>query len=784
MPYTPNWNTNNIVWGERVGGVNGWQAGVEVIPYEGGWDDNKNYVYFRTYFRSKTSLSFYSNVSFVETVTNDNDDEILFQYSVSNQGDGRGNNIASSNDSIYVIHSADPVEIPPTFDEAFFTVDVSVTVDDGDYRGTSTSSKTDSCEFLVIRLILTPNNCTYTIVGDGVRQWYDTSYDYIQNTTFTITEIPNQYYNFSDFIVRGSWWGNYPSSWVYVYDNPFICEGLMGFPPDSEGTYPIRIELYTYPNSYAVTANSGAYPYDYNNRWYGRWEKETDFVFSSLREYTGTVDLYNLEDILSRKSELKGWYDDPVLESGHSVSRFMAMPPHDMTVYAHYYPSATLTINYNRRDNATDTQEILWSQQVNVPTIAPTWENHDFIGWTTDSSALNKQYTKQQYATGSYPTLVPNGIIKNAKTEATNTTIYAVWQVNYAPPQISNPSGVRADSSGNPDDDGTWALVEFDAQGYMGTTNYGYPIINATVTIAGSSTTWSVSGGGVGGTWTHSGTHFTVLYQPTLNGQPAMTPDEPYPVIITVGTAWQDYGELDPSPSTTNGDAIIPIAFYTMDFLEGGRSIGIGTSAEQDTDVLGEHPNGLLRIAMDTQLPESIERFDSSLNDYVPWNLPRFDTIFQLDDWWNTSGIGMGQYADWGNLDVLITDYDFLIVCFDLGSTSALTNTKGTLIVIPSLLDLSISESDVTQGKQYDFVWCYPAADPTWFIDIGVGFREVTVNGETIHRFCAIKRTAQNMVYWNCPRIYGVSLSGNGAGVSPSSGNVNITQNAGILTIE
>ena len=138
--------------------------------------------------------------------------------------------------------------------------------------------------------------------------------------------------------------------------------------------------------------------------------------------------------------------------------------------------------------------------------------------------------------------------------------------------------------------------------------------------------------------------------------------------------------------------------------------------------------------------------------------LPSFDKIFELNDYWNTSGIGFGQYADWGNLGVLVTDYDLLIIHFRYGEDSTLSNGGGTIVVPTSEINLNYSEANIQQGKQGEFVYIYPAANPSWYISVAWGFREVTVGGNTIHRLCAIKRTSNNFVTWNIPKVYGIKF--------------------------
>ena len=78
------------------------------------------------------------------------------------------------------------------------------------------------------------------------------------------------------------------------------------------------------------------------------------------------------------------------------------------------------------------------------PTI-PTRTNYNFLGWGTSASA-----TTVSYAAGA------------SYTANSAITLYAIWELAYVKPRITNFTVDRCNQDGNPSDTGTYALVNFD----------------------------------------------------------------------------------------------------------------------------------------------------------------------------------------------------------------------------------------------------------------------------------------------------------------------------------
>lgn len=107
----------------------------------------------------------------------------------------------------------------------------------------------------------------------------------------------------------------------------------------------------------------------------------------------------------------------------------------------------TITLNANGGTGGTASVTKTYGQTVTLPTSVPTKTNYNFKGWASTANATAATWS----AGGSYTTNI-----------TANVTLYAVWELAYIQPQISNLVAMRMDSSGAIDDTGTYAKVRFD----------------------------------------------------------------------------------------------------------------------------------------------------------------------------------------------------------------------------------------------------------------------------------------------------------------------------------
>lgn len=83
---------------------------------------------------------------------------------------------------------------------------------------------------------------------------------------------------------------------------------------------------------------------------------------------------------------------------------------------------------------------------INLSSTIPTRTNYNFLGWSRSQTATEAEYSAGQ-AWGS--------------TNAGDYILYAVWEIAFIPPRITEFSVNRCDASGTIDDEGTNAIVKF-----------------------------------------------------------------------------------------------------------------------------------------------------------------------------------------------------------------------------------------------------------------------------------------------------------------------------------
>lgn len=116
-----------------------------------------------------------------------------------------------------------------------------------------------------------------------------------------------------------------------------------------------------------------------------------------------------------------------------------------VTLYA-VWKANTYTVRYNANggSGAPSEQTKTYGKTLTLSSTEPTRTNYTFKGWATTASSTTVKYE----AGGSYASNVA-------------ITLYAVWELSYIKPQITNLSASRCDSSGKTGDDGTYALIKF-----------------------------------------------------------------------------------------------------------------------------------------------------------------------------------------------------------------------------------------------------------------------------------------------------------------------------------
>ena len=215
------------------------------------------------------------------------------------------------------------------------------------------------------------------------------------------------------------------------------------------------------------------------------------------------------------------------------------------TLYAIWKANTwTVTYNANGGSGAPAAQTKTYGVTLTLSSTKPTRMNYNFLGWGTSRDSTTVAYK----AGASY-------------TNNSAITLYAIWELAYVKPRVTNLTVDRCTSAGVLNDDGTYIKVAF-----KWTTD-------RTVTAASSYIQWRCSepNGSVERYYLSSltGTSGSVS---VVVGSGAIDPEYAWDITIHIKDA------IDEEDFSVD----LPSAKYLMDFKEGGTGIAIGETATYD----------------------------------------------------------------------------------------------------------------------------------------------------------------------------------------------------------
>ena len=206
------------------------------------------------------------------------------------------------------------------------------------------------------------------------------------------------------------------------------------------------------------------------------------------------------------------------------------------TMTAQWTPvTYTVAFNANGGTGAPASQTKTYGTDLTLSSTKPTRTGYTFLGWSTSSSA-----TTQTYAAGAKYTA-------NAA-----ATLYAVWRANA---KITSMTVIRCDSSGNQQDDGTYAKCTV----VWESTDSNDTLSLTSAPAGGSATTRAISPDTGGGTSTTS----------AISGFDVNTQ---YTWTATVKSG---------STMLAGRTAVLTKAKFVLDFKAGGGAVGIGAPAPE-----------------------------------------------------------------------------------------------------------------------------------------------------------------------------------------------------------
>lgn len=213
------------------------------------------------------------------------------------------------------------------------------------------------------------------------------------------------------------------------------------------------------------------------------------------------------------------------------------------TLYAQWQAvTYAVTYNANGGSGAPASQTKTYGTALTLSSTTPTRSGYAFLGWGTSASATTASYQPG----ASY-------------TSNAALNLYAVWQLSYAAPTITNAAVWRCDSGGTSADDGTYAKVSFDWT--VDPTDSG-EVDSVTVRWRQRGTSsWTGSA-----SVTASGTSGSVAE--VVGGSFSVSTSYDVQVVLT-----------DTHGATATATMVLSPATFTLDFLAGGAGVAVGKAA-------------------------------------------------------------------------------------------------------------------------------------------------------------------------------------------------------------
>lgn len=231
-----------------------------------------------------------------------------------------------------------------------------------------------------------------------------------------------------------------------------------------------------------------------------------------------------------------------------------------ITLYAiwqkHTY---TVTYNANGGENAPSNQTKTYGDNLTLSSVVPTRKDYNFLGWNTYQSATEPLYS----AGGTY-------------SDNSAVTLYAVWEVAYIKPRLSNYYAYRCDSNGNAKEDGTNVKVVCEYEADYSTITYR-PYYKATDEGEGEYVI-----GDLYAKYTASGQVEFIIEK--SSNKVTFDIDKSFNIRLSLSDQY-GYSEVN---------MLVYSQFIPMDFSPNGRNASFGESAKDESE-----EDGVLRFAYD-----------------------------------------------------------------------------------------------------------------------------------------------------------------------------------------
>ena len=408
-----------------------------------------------------------------------------------------------------------------------------------------------------------------------------------------------------------------------------------------------------------------------------------------------------------------------------------------LTLYA-VWQAITYTVSYNANGGtgAPANQTKTYGVNLTLSSTKPTMTNYKFLGWGTSANATTVAYVSG----ASYTT--------NAA-----VTLYAVWELAYTPPTITDLSVTRCDADGNPDDFGESIKVSFNwsCDQNLGANDISSIAIRYRETTASEYTEESVSVSGTSGTVSH------VISGGGAGGD-TLTWDGDTTGLVSVEAMGNMYYKLSSAVPTIEEFNV----GSTLKMTNGVDSVVLTenkVSGEIDGFILGL--DGAFAV-----IPT--DNFEISQGEGMTLNYPEKGVYFTVHDGTYPSSLTINGYTGFGGGGVSIsleTSYDVQVVATD--SENGTTTLNSVVAVANFPIDILAGGTGVAFGKPAELEGVAETAYQTL---MSGGIKHPTLeagtdlnNVKTPNTYIGANVASNN--YANCPLTSGTfTLTVEGAG--------------------
>ena len=300
----------------------------------------------------------------------------------------------------------------------------------------------------------------------------------------------------------------------------------------------------------------------------------------------------------------------------------------------------TYTVSYNANggSGAPASQTKTYGVNLTLSSTVPTRAGYAFKGWATSSTGAVAYQAGGTYSANSA------------------VTLYAVWEL-LGNVKMGSYSAIRCDSSGNVDDEGTHG--KFTCIYILSGQGVNEGSVTARYRASDVSTWTDITN------ITQSDPHIKAEGVSSLSVNVSclisnLSQDQSYLIELTVTDS---YG------NTAIASDYISQAYFTMDFLAGGKGIGIGTTASCDESV---HPNGLLTCAMDADFKGTVNINGGEVKKYTTKTFTSSSQSVSANTYKNIGfSISLAGYKPLGIIAINHGVFELAVIRFMCSSTDA-----------------------------------------------------------------------------------------------------------------